>query len=71
MSPAMIPVLLAANMQQLWHFVPLVVVISLVYGATRHEWMAPILSNAVRFGVWIFGFVGAIFAVLFVLSWLV
>ena len=53
---------------QLWHLFPLVVTISLVYGATRHELPGPILENAVRFGIWMLGFVAVIFAVLFWVS---
>ncbi len=53
---------------QLWHVFPLVVAISLVYGATRHELPGPILNNAFRFGVWMLGFIGAIFVVLFWIS---
>ncbi len=57
---------------QLWYLLPLVVVISLVYGATRHELMGPILSHAWRFGVWVMTFMAVIFAVLFVISvWVV
>ena len=63
------PALFASFMQsQLWHFVPLVVAISLVYGATRHELMGPILSNAFKFGIWIIGFVAVIAAILFWVS---
>lgn len=50
---------------QLWHLFPLVVTISLVYGATRHELPGPILGNAFRFGIWMLGFVAVIFAILF------
>ena len=56
---------------RLWYSLPLVVVISLVYAATRHELMRPILEHAVRFGLWILGFMAAVFLVLVVLSiWL-
>ena len=65
----MLPVLYASFLQsQLWHFVPLVVAISLVYGATRHELMRPILANAFKFGVWIVGFVAVIALILFLVS---
>ena len=65
----MLPVLFASLLHsQLWHFVPLVVAISLVYGATRHELMRPILSNAFKFGVWIVGFVAVIALILFLVS---
>ncbi len=35
---------------QLWYMFPLIVTISLVYGATRHEHLLPILDQSVRFG---------------------
>lgn len=44
--------------------VPLIVSLSLVYSATRHEQMEPILIHAVRVGVWILGFMAIVFAVL-------
>ena len=59
-----------AQVSQVWYAVPLIVSISLVYGATRHEYMGPILNNAFRAGVWIVGFMGIIFAILLVVSWL-
>jgi hypothetical protein len=37
----------------LWYAVPLIVSVSLVCAATRHEDMGPIMSHAVRFGGWI------------------
>lgn len=56
---------------RLWYCLPLIVSISLVYGATRHELMPQILDHAVRFAIWIITFMLAIFAVTVVLSWLV
>jgi hypothetical protein len=53
----------------LQYLAPLVVVISLVYGATRHELMGPILVHAVRAAGWILGFMAIIFAILLALSW--
>lgn len=62
----------ATYFNQLWYLLPLVVVISLVYGATRHEMMGPILANAWRFGAWVMTFIAVIFVVLFVIStWVV
>lgn len=55
--------------KQFWHLVPLIVVVSLVYGATRHEGWSDILDHALRFGVWILGFLSVIFVVLVVVSW--
>lgn len=54
---------------QLWYTLPLIVSVSLVYGATRHELMGPILYQAFRSAVWMVGFMAVIFAVLFVASW--
>jgi hypothetical protein len=53
----------------LWYALPLVIAVSLVYSATRHEDVGPILAHALRVGVWIIGFMAVIFAVLFVVSW--
>jgi hypothetical protein len=56
---------------RLWYSLPLVIVISLVYAATRHELMAPILDHALRFGRWILGFMAIVFLLLALLSaWL-
>jgi hypothetical protein len=57
------------NISFLWYLAPLVVVVSLVYGATRHELMKPILWHAVRAAGWILGFMGVIFLILLLLSW--
>lgn len=53
----------------MWYALPLVVAVSLVYSATRHERMGPILGHALRIGVWIVGFMTIVFAVLVLLSW--
>jgi len=58
-------------MNQLWYALPLIVSISLVYGATRHELMAPILNNAFRAATWIVGFMATIFVILWAVSWFV
>jgi hypothetical protein len=56
---------------RMWYSVPLVVVISLVYAATRHEAMKPILGHALRFGVWVVVFMFIVFAMLSLVSmWL-
>ena len=63
-------VLLAAtDVRDFWYALPLVIAVSLVYAATRHELFVPILSHAVRVGVWIVGFMTVVFAVLLVVSW--
>ena len=55
---------------QLWYAIPLIVSVSLVYGATRHELIGPILNNAFRAATWITGFMGIIFGVLLLISWM-
>lgn len=56
--------LLAARVVQIWYALPLIVSISLVYAATRHEYMLPILRHAFRFGLWITGFMAVVFGLL-------
>ena len=53
----------------LWHALPLVVAVSLVYAATRHEDMQPILGHAGRTAIWILGFMAVIFAVIYAIVW--
>ena len=56
---------------RMWYSLPLIAVISLVYAATRHELMAPILAHAWRFALWIVGFMAIVFVLLAFLSiWL-
>jgi hypothetical protein len=45
--------MLLAQANQMWYSLPLIVSISLVYAATRHEEMPAILAHALRFGAWI------------------
>ena len=63
--------LAAPSVNQLWYMAPLIVAISLVYGATRHEYLVPILQNSLRAAWWIISFMGLIFLVLMVMTWLV
>jgi hypothetical protein len=62
-------VLLAVGISRLWYAVPLLVSISLVYAATRHEEMGPILAHAVRFAIGVVIFMLAIMAVLMFVAW--
>ena len=48
---------------QIWYAVPLIVVISLVYGATRHEYLKEIVGHSIRAAIWLLVFLGIIFAV--------
>jgi hypothetical protein len=58
-----------AQINLMWFAVPLVVSISLVYSATRHEALGEILAHAVRLAVMIAGFMAVILVVLAVLGW--
>ncbi len=61
--------LASMHVRDFWYALPLIVAVSLVYAATRHELMGPILSHALRIGVWIVGFMMIILAVLLTISW--
>jgi len=54
----------------LWYAVPLIVSVSLVCAATRHELMRPILEHAVRFALWVLVFMGLFVALMWFLEWL-
>ena len=54
----------------LWYALPLVVSVSLVCAATRHELMRPILEHAVRFGAWLVVFMVVFMVLLGVLEWM-
>jgi hypothetical protein len=62
----MIP--LFAQIATFWYALPLIVVVSLVYAATRDELMENILRHAGRIAVWIAGFMLVVFALLWVLT---
>ena len=53
---------------RLWYAVPLIVAVSLVYAATRHELLEPILRHALHTAVWIVGFMVVVGSVLFLLT---
>lgn len=61
-------VLLAVAVSINWYLLPLALVVSLVYAATRHEDASAILAHAARFFVLIMGFMMLVFGVLFLLS---
>jgi hypothetical protein len=52
----------------LWYAVPLIISVSLVCAATRHEDMGPILNHAVRFGGWIVVFMVVVMAALWLMG---
>ena len=57
------------NTIDLWYAVPLIVAVSLVYSATRHEETGEILIQSLRTGVWIVCFMAVIFALLMIVAW--
>ncbi len=61
----MIPVLAFVS---LWYALPLVVSVSLVCAATRHELMRPIVEHALRFAVWVLVFMGLFVVLMTVLE---
>ena len=61
--------LAAVDKCYLWYTIPLIVTVSLVYSATRHEASGPILAHALRVAIWIVGFMAIVFVVLLILSW--
>lgn len=65
---AVLPPLAAIS---LWYALPLIVSVSLVCAATRHEELGPILNHAVRFGAWIVVFMAVVMAVLWLMGKLV
>lgn len=63
------PLLFALGPTDLWYAMPLIVAVSLVYAATRHEDIHLILRRALRVGGMIFTCMAAIFVVLFLVSY--
>jgi cytochrome c oxidase assembly factor CtaG len=54
-----------------WYAVPAIIAVSLVYSATRHERMRPILIHAGRVALWILCFMALVLAVLEVIDWFI
>jgi hypothetical protein len=52
----------------IWYALPAIIAISLVYSATRHEAIFPILHHALRTALWIAGFMAAFFLILWLIS---
>jgi hypothetical protein len=52
-----------------WYALPAIIAVSLVYSATRHEKMQPLLIHAGRTAVWIAGFMIAVFVALQAINW--
>lgn len=60
------PLLAQAAFARAWYAVPLIVVISLVYGGTRHEYLREIIIHSIRSAIWVVGFMGVIFVIIYV-----
>jgi hypothetical protein len=65
------PLLANIGPNRLWYSIPLITSVSLVYAATRHEEMGPILIHAVRFAVWIAVFMTVVVAVIQFMTWMI
>ncbi|MGI9473785.1 MAG: hypothetical protein ACR2NZ_19745 [Rubripirellula sp.] len=63
--------MLSISPTYLLYYVPLIIAIALVFGATRHEDTTLILKHAWLTGRWITGFMGIIFAIICFLDWMV
>ena len=55
--------------QRTWYLIPLVVVVSLVYNASRYEVPRHILQRAGRMVLIIMGFMSMVFVLLYLLSY--
>ncbi len=62
-----IPVLATTNIY--WFLAPLVLAISLVFSATRHEDLPPIFLGSIRLATSSMVLLGIVFLVLLVVSW--
>ena len=51
---------------RIWYAIPLIVVVSLVYGATRHENLREIFIHSFRSAVWVVGFMASIFFLIWI-----
>ena len=51
---------------RIWYSIPLIIVVSLVYGATRHEYLKEIFQHALRSAIWVVGFMTMIFVIIWV-----
>ena len=63
--------MLSISPTYLLYYIPLLIAISLVFGATRHEDMRLILMHSWQTARWITGFMVIIFAVLLMIDWFI
>ncbi|MEK6247497.1 MAG: hypothetical protein N2C12_04910 [Planctomycetales bacterium] len=65
----MVELILFAVVNRIWFALPLVVSVSLVYSATRHEQSKPIFYHAFRTAIWILGFMVVAYVILSLLDY--
>jgi len=58
--------MLALVTPQMWYAVPLVVAVSLVWGATRHERLREIAGHSLRSLFWVLTFMMVVFALIYI-----
>ena len=63
--------MLSISPTYLLYFLPLLLAISIVYGATRHEDLGAIIRHSLQSGYWVAGFMGIIFLVLLIMGWMI
>ena len=66
---SLFPLLASLPTKQTWYLLPLIVAVSLVYGATRHELFGPILQHTLRTAGWLVGFMGVLIFAAWLLSY--
>ena len=59
-------ILAQAETPRIWYSLPLIAVISLVYGATRHEYPKEIVVHSFRSAIWVVSFMAIIFSLIYV-----
>ena len=55
---------------RMWYAAPLIVCVSLVYSATRHEDTREITAHALRFGGWVVVFMAVVVVILQLFAWM-
>lgn len=54
-------IILFSAIARIWYSLPLIAVVSLCYGATRHENLRDIAIHTIRTAIWVLGFMAVIF----------
>ncbi len=68
----MIPIsslILFSAIAKIWFSLPLIVVVSLCYGATRHEQLKEIVIYSVKTCIWVLAFMAIIFLLVMMTGW--